>query len=110
MSLEVVPCISGILYGDGSVIWLRRALHLTDASVLSMISINSVPVLRPRSPDKNEWLTPTDLIYDRTAGVIRRDEDKLAGITDSFQAIALRNFLRIAIKRILARAKTNKQS
>jgi len=76
-----------------------------------MISINSVPVLRPRSADKDEWLTPTDLIYDKTAGVIRRHENKLVGITDSFQAIAMCNFLGIAIKRItLARAKTNKQS
>ena len=110
VSLEVIPCTSGALYGDGSVIWFRGALHVTDASALSMISINSVPVLRPRSADKDEWLTPTDLIYDRTARVIRRDENKLAGITDSLQAIAMRNLLRIAIKRIIARAKTNKQS
>jgi hypothetical protein len=68
--------------------------------VLSTISINPVPVLRPGSPGKDEWLTPTDLIDDKTAGVIRRYESKLAGITDSFQAIAMRNLPRIAIKRI----------
>jgi hypothetical protein len=78
--------------------------------VFSAISINPVPVLRSRSPGKDKWLTPTDLIYDKTAGVIRRQESKLVGITDSFQAIAMRNLLRIAIKRITpARGKTNKQ-
>ena len=43
---------------------------------------------------------PTDLIDDKTADVIRRYQGKLAGITDSLQAIAMRNLLRITIKRI----------
>jgi hypothetical protein len=43
---------------------------------------------------------PTDLIYDKIAGVVRRYQRKSAGIAGSLQAIAMRNLLRIAIKRI----------
>ena len=75
-----------------------------------MISVDSVPVLRSRGSGNDEWLTPTDLIYDNTAGVIWRQQSELTGITDSFQAIAMRNLLRIGTKKIpLARPKANKQ-
>jgi len=99
-SFKVTPCDSSTFYGDGSVTWIRPALCVTDANAFGAISINSIPVFRSRSPGKDEWLTPTDLIYDKTAGVIRRKESKLAGITDSLQTIAMRNLLRIGIKRI----------
>lgn len=58
-----------------------------------MVSVDSVPVLRSSSPGNDEWLTPADLIYDNTAGVIWRQQSELTGITDSFQAIAMRNLL-----------------
>ena len=100
VSFEVTPCNGGTFYGDGSVTWIRPALRVTDANVFGMISVNSVPVFRSRSSGQDEWFAPTDLIYDKTAGVIRRKESKSAGITDSFQTIAMRNLLRIGIKRI----------
>lgn len=53
---------------------------------------------------------PTNLIYNKTARVMRREESKLARIADPFQAKAARNFPRIRIGEIgLASAKTNKQ-
>src|SRR5262249_24139453 len=75
-----------------------------------MISVDSVPVLRSNCSGNDEWLTPTDLIYDNTAGVIWRQQSELTGVSDSSQAIAMRNLLRIGIERIpLARRNANKQ-
>jgi hypothetical protein len=75
-----------------------------------MVGIDSVPVFRSRSPDKDEWLTPPNFVYDKTAGVIGHQESKLAGITDPFQAIALRDLLRIGTEYIgVARTKTKKE-
>ena len=83
---------------------IRPALRVTDANVFSTIG-ESVPVFRSRSAGKDEWLTPADLIYDKTAGVIRRQQGKLAGIADSFQAIVMHNLLRIALKQIILACK-----
>jgi hypothetical protein len=91
-------------------IWIGLALRFADTNVFSMVSINSVPVFRACGPGENEWLVPSDLVYDKTAGIIWRQQSILTGMIDPFQTIAVRDLLRIGIKQIiLAGAKTNKQ-
>jgi len=93
--LEPIPCYLRRFRWDGSVIWIWPALDVTDANVLSVRSINRIPILRSRSSSKDEWLMPTNLIYNKTACVVRREESKLARIVDPFQAIAARNRFRL---------------
>lgn len=82
---------------------------VADTNVFSMVSINSVPVFRSGSPGENEWLVPSDLVYEKTARIRWRQQSILAGITDPFQTVTMRNVFRIPIKRIIAGAKTDKQ-
>jgi hypothetical protein len=107
---ELIPCSARILDRDGLQIRIGSALRFADTNVFSMVSINSVPVFRSGGAGENKWLVPSDLVYDKTACIIWRQQSILAGITDPFQTITVCDLLRIGIKQIIiAAAKTNNQ-